>query len=233
MTEATFTSYLEKIIAEKGLLKHPFYQDWTAGKLTIEQLCEYARQYYQFESAFPTFLSAVHSRCPSLPVRQLILDNLWDEEHGEDNHPALWLRFCNALGVSRDEVLQADILPETHALVDTYRSITLTRPYAEGMAALFAYEVQAPAIAEQKILGLNRFYGITEKSAVSFFTTHMTADVAHSGAERQIIEEYADTPERQQAVAQAVRQARDALWLFLDGVYRAGKETNHVHANTG
>jgi len=227
-----FSRNLEQVIGEKGLLRHPFYQEWTAGTLTLNQLREYAKQYYQFEVAFPTFLSAIHSRCPSLRIRQLILDNLWDEEHGEENHPALWLRFCEALGLSSDEVRNAVSLPETHALLNTYRVATSSLPYEEGLAALFAYEVQAPAVAEQKIAGLNRYYGINGTAPLSFFTTHLTADVAHSDAERQVIDGYATTPERQESLTNAVRQARDALWLFLDGVYQTGKETNGVHAGS-
>ena len=225
-----FSHHLEKIIQEKGLLSHPFYQEWTAGTLTMGMLQRYAQQYYSFESAFPTFLSAIHARCPSLPIRQLILDNLWDEEHGEDNHPALWLRFCNALGVSDSEVREATLFPETRALVETYRAASMTLPYPEALATLFAYEVQAPKISEQKMEGLKAYYGITGQEALSFFTTHLTADEAHSAAERAVIEDYADTPERQKALAEAVELARDALWLFLDGVYRSGQETTSVHA---
>ncbi len=41
--------YLDKIdndIAEKHLLKHPFYLAWTRGELSREALADYARQYY-------------------------------------------------------------------------------------------------------------------------------------------------------------------------------------------
>ena len=37
-------------------------------------------------------------------VRQQMLDNLWDEEHGKDNHAELWLRFAEGIGVSREDV---------------------------------------------------------------------------------------------------------------------------------
>ena len=50
------TQLLEKIdaaIAEKNLLKHPFYQDWQAGKLSRESLQLYAAQYYRHVDAFP------------------------------------------------------------------------------------------------------------------------------------------------------------------------------------
>ena len=91
---------INAVLAEKSMLNHPFYVDWSKGELSRERLEEYARQYYHFEVAFPRFLSAIHTRTESPQIRQLILDNLWDEEHGERNHPVLWLEFAGALGVS-------------------------------------------------------------------------------------------------------------------------------------
>ena len=44
---------LDAAIAEKSLLKHPFYQDWQAGKLSREALQLYAAQYYRHVEAFP------------------------------------------------------------------------------------------------------------------------------------------------------------------------------------
>ena len=58
-----FIATLDGIISEKSLLKHPFYQAWTAGTLPMEKLREYAKQYFHFEAAFPTFLSAIHAHC--------------------------------------------------------------------------------------------------------------------------------------------------------------------------
>ena len=40
-------------------------------------------------------------------MRQSILDNLWDEEHGEVNHAEMWLRFGEGIGVDRDDVRAA------------------------------------------------------------------------------------------------------------------------------
>ena len=58
--------YLDNIdndIAQKHLLKHPFYLAWTRGELTRQALTDYARQYYHHVAAFPTYLSAVHAKC--------------------------------------------------------------------------------------------------------------------------------------------------------------------------
>ena len=77
--------YLDKIdneIAEKHLLKHPFYLAWTRGELSREALTDYARQYYHHVAAFPTYLSAVHAKCNDQATRKQLLVNLIDEEGG-------------------------------------------------------------------------------------------------------------------------------------------------------
>src|SRR5881392_3727838 len=99
--------YLNKIdndIAEKHLLKHPFYLAWTRGELSPAALADYARQYYHHVAAFPTYLSAVHANCDDQPTRRRLLQNLIDEEAGSPNHPELWLQFAEYLGVSEADV---------------------------------------------------------------------------------------------------------------------------------
>lgn len=212
-----FEARLKAVLEAKSMLKHPFYVEWTQGTLPMHKMQEYARQYYHFEAAFPRFLSAIHTRTESSNIRQLILDNLWDEEHGERNHPALWLEFARAVGVEPDEVINAELRPETRALVDHFRQVTSTAPIAEALGTLFAYEGQVPAIAWQKIKGLTEFYGFEPKQ-FEFFSVHLVADIAHSGAEMEAIAE-ACTDE--DAVIRAVDTACDRLLAFLDGCYAA------------
>ncbi len=99
---------IDALIADRHLLSHPFYTRWREGTLPVKAIQEYTRQYYAFESAFPRLLSALHSRTDDPAVRQSILDNLWDEEHGEVNHAEMWLRFAEGMGVERDEVRGAE-----------------------------------------------------------------------------------------------------------------------------
>ena len=94
-------SSIDQQVAAKHLLTHPFYLAWTRGELTKEALRDYAQQYYHHVAAFPTYLSAVHSRCDDQPTRRKILPNLIDEEAGEPNHPELWLRFAESLDFRR------------------------------------------------------------------------------------------------------------------------------------
>ncbi len=216
----TLIQQIDRVIAEKSLLKHPFYVAWTEGKLTKAMLREYAKQYYHHEAAFPTYLSAIHSNCPDIKIRQVILDNMREEEMGEKNHPALWLQFANALGLSKEEVTEAEPLPETSAMINTFRMIARSRSTVEGLGAMYAYEVQIPEIARIKIEGLKKWYGIEKPEDIEFFTVHEKADEWHSQSEREIFLREATTEESKKRLVQAISEACDALNLLLDGVYR-------------
>jgi len=209
---------IDALIADRHLLKHPFYTKWQAGTLTREELQDYAQQYYAFESTFPRFLSALHARTDRPDVRQSLLDNLWDEEHGEVNHAEMWLRFGEGIGADRESVLGAARNAGTRALLDTYWSSVTDGPIAAGIAALYAYEGQVPEVATEKIRGLVERYGIDDPRTLAFFTVHSTLDVEHSGAEREMIAALAPTRADEEAVLASTRAALDAWWGFLDAV---------------
>lgn len=215
IVSADLEARIKAVLDEKSMLKHPFYTEWTKGELPISKLQEYARQYYHFEASFPRYLSSIHSRTESPEIRQLLLDNLWDEEHGERNHPALWLEFAAALGVSEAEVKTATLRPETRALVEHFRQTSSESPLAEALGTLFAYEGQVPAIAWQKIKGLTEHYSFEPKQ-FEFFSVHLVADIAHAGAEMESI---AMACEDEDAVLRAVEASCDRLLSFLDGCY--------------
>jgi pyrroloquinoline-quinone synthase len=208
---------IDSMIEERHLLNHPFYQAWRAGTLPNEALQEYARQYYAFESTFPRILSALHSRTERADLRASLLDNLWDEEHGEENHVELWLRFAEGLGVDRDEVRGAEWNDATRALVDGYLRTASEDAVAAGVAAVYAYEAQVPPVAQAKIDGLRERYGIDDERTLAFFTTHAYLDIEHSQAEREMVAALGEDDE--QAVLAATRRALDDWWGFLDGVY--------------
>ncbi|HQV88610.1 MAG TPA: CADD family putative folate metabolism protein [Nitrosomonas sp.] len=219
---------INAIISAKHLLKHPFYVAWTDGKLTKEQLRHYAEQYFYNVLAEPTYLSAVHFNTPhvhsesnsgDISVRQEVLKNLIDEEHGDNNHPALWKKFAFALGANDKSLANAAALPNTEKLVSTFRDICLNRPFYAGLAALHAFESQVPDVAAVKIDGLAKFYGMKNPADYEFFTVHQKADVYHSQAEWALIERFADTEEKQNEVLAATKEACDALWGFLDGIH--------------
>jgi len=212
---------IDEAIGQYSMLSHPFYQLWSEGKLNQSILAQYARQYYAHVSAFPTYVSAVHSRCDDLNVRQLLLENLIEEERGEENHPELWLRFAEGLGVTRDEVKSAELLPSTKDTVTRLKSLTASPDYRLGVAALYAYESQIPEVSKTKRAGLKTFYGIEDARAVSFFTVHESADLVHRQIEMKVLSDRCDTEIVREETVSAARAAARSLWDFLSGVHEA------------
>jgi pyrroloquinoline-quinone synthase len=206
-------------IAEKHLLKHPFYLAWTRGNLSKEALTDYARQYYHHVAAFPTYLSAVHSKCENQATRKQLLSNLIDEEAGSPNHPELWLKFAEGLGLTVPDVQNSEKERETENLIATFRSVCGDGSTAEGLAGLYAYESQIPEICESKIEGLKKHYRFTDPEHYRYFSVHLEADREHSAAERQML--YASVGRDNIGVARAsVRRVLEALWEMLSGVCR-------------
>jgi pyrroloquinoline-quinone synthase len=206
---------LDAMIDRRSLLTHSFYTKWVAGTLPREAIQDYARQYYAFESEFPRFLSAIHTAIPGPDARRIVLDNLWDEEHGEENHAELWLRFAEGMGVDREDVAGAGRTAATENLVETYRRTSASSPVA-GLAAMHAYERQVPDVARAKIDGLREHYGVSDERTTRFWSVHEKLDVEHAGAERELLTELGrDDPE---AAVRATDEALEAWWGFLDSV---------------
>jgi len=216
----TFLEALDALVAEKHLLKHPFYTLWTEGKLTRENLRDYAVAYYPHVAAFPRYVSAVHSQSPDPSLRQELLENLVEEERGEANHPALWRRFASAVGAEGERMSPEAATPEVSALVETFLDATRNGSVPEGLAALYAYESQIPEIAKTKREGLAAFYGITDAEAVRFFSVHEQADVWHRQVERDALGRVASTDEERRAAFESASRCLDALNRALDGILR-------------
>ena len=214
--------YLDNIdneIAEKHLLRHPFYLAWTRGQLSRDALKDYARQYYHHVAAFPTYLSAVHAQCDDQATRKQVLSNLVDEEAGSPNHPELWKQFAQGLGVNDIDLARIEKQPETKELIETFRSACGQGSTAEGLGALYAYESQIPSICESKIDGLKKHYGFIKPEHYEYFTVHIEADREHSAAEREMLSNYIN--ERNfESVKASVNRVLDALWEMLSGVCR-------------
>src|SRR5208282_6183703 len=215
---AQLTRTLDRMVEERSLLKHPFYLEWTRGTLERSRLRDYAIQYYPHVAAFPRYLSAIHSRCADIATRQALLENLIEEERGPENHPELWLRFAEGLGVARDRVTGATPTAAAAKLVDTFTHLTRELPIEAGLAALYVYESQIPAVANAKIDGLRRFYGVAEDRTLRFFKVHEEADVWHARTGARLIEDHAERNGTASAVMEAGRDALGALWAMLNSV---------------
>jgi len=220
MTTLTVSSRIDSKVAERAMLSHPFYQAWTEGRLPLDTLRAYSRQYFHHVEAFPRAVSAVHSACPDRDGRRMLAENLAEEEgleDGKQDHASLWLMFACGLGEDEAAVRGQRLNAETLELIETFRKLS-RRSYASGLGALYAYESQFPAVASAKIDGLIDRYGVNDEETLRFFRVHEDADVEHSSVCRELLDRLPES-EREEAVA-AGEELAGALWNFLSGVER-------------
>ena len=218
MSDVTVSTAIDAKVASKAMLAHPFYQAWTEGRLPLDTLRAYARQYFHHVEAFPRAVSALHSACPDRDGRRMLAENLAEEEGidaGKQDHATLWLMFACGLGESEGGVRGQPLNAETQALIDTFRKLS-RQSYAAGLGALYAYESQFPGVATAKIDGLIERYGITDEETLRFFRVHESADVEHSAVCRALLDRL-PADQKAEAIA-AGEELAGALWNFLSGV---------------
>ena len=221
MNKTEFLNIVENKIEEHHLLNHSFYKAWNAGELDRSIIQEYAAQYFKHVSAFPRYLSSIHSNCDDISVRQEILENLIDEERGDENHPELWMRFAEGMGKKREDVKNTVAIKETKDLVDNFMKLSKDERYHVGFSALYCYESMIPEIAENKIDGLKKYYGAKNgEDTLKFFEVHQSADIIHRQVIKDLIGDVCDTDEKKEEALEAIELALSSLNNFLSGMER-------------
>ena len=205
----SFLSTLDELIAKRTLLKHPFYESWSAGALSLHALAGYAREYFHVVTAVPELVERLSERAPDRHRTDLGKNGQEEREH-----IALWLAFSRALGVS-DEAMKAH-RPCEKTKEAVRELFSLTSTFAGGAAALYAFEKEIPAVSLTKKEGLRDFYGIEAPEAVEYFVTHAEADVRHAAAWRAVLSEE-ESPE--EGVIRAATRSLDAQHKVLDACY--------------
>jgi pyrroloquinoline-quinone synthase len=219
-----FFAELQARIGKFDLLCHPFYQAWSRGELTREDLREYALDYYEHVRAFPAYLASLAMRLEESELRRAVLANMADELGNEDgtgeetsSHAELWMDFAEGMGGSRNRPWH-EANPTVRSLVRHFQNVAADGQPEEALAAFYAYESQVPRIAREKENGLRKWYGANDETC-AYFTLHQTADVFHSQVWRQLLEKrLLEHPEAADKALAAGEAAAEALWNALDGI---------------
>jgi pyrroloquinoline-quinone synthase len=224
MKTTEFCNSLDARVAKYDLLSHPFYQAWSAGKLSRSELRQYAQHYYHHVHAFPSYLAALGMRLEEGELRQAILANMCDEKGVEDRpgrqavpHSELWLDFAEGMGSTRNLEWHHP-LPEVREMIAYFQCVATEGLPEEALAAFYAYESQVPRIAKEKARGLTESYGADYKTC-GYFSLHATADVYHARVWRdQLANRVGENPGVAEKALDAAECASRMLWKAMDGI---------------
>ena len=205
----SLTQKIDQIIEERSLLKHPFYQTWSDGKLTREALVGYSKEYYQLVKAVPIFMTQLLNNSP-----KSMYDELNFNQQEEFSHINLWQRFASGLGVSSNELANYEGLHKTNHAISGLHS--LMSSFLSGSAAMYALEKEIPKISEIKLQGLAEFYGLTSEDVTEYFKEHMEADIRHTASWQKAIDSVSD---HDQEIIDAAERSLICQNILLDSCY--------------
>ncbi len=200
---------IDEMIEERSLLKHPFYQMWSDGKLTQESLAGYSKEYFQLVKAVPFFMTPIIEKAPNSVVSELIAN-----QQEESDHVKPWINFAGELGVSEDELTSNTGLTKTRKAVSDLNELMNT--FEGGACAMYAFEKEIPKISQTKLDGLAEFYGMTSNEATEYFKLHTEADIRHAASWRNILENSSTDSNNLLEIADKSISAQN---LLLDSCY--------------
>jgi pyrroloquinoline-quinone synthase len=196
-------------IEKRSLLKHSFYKMWSEGKLTIDHLQGYSKEYFQLVKIVPKFVESI-AEATGNP------DIITNNAREEAEHVELWVRFATALGVSRSDLISYGGSEKTNEAVAKLMGLA-SLAFEEAVAAMYAYEMELPKISRIKIDGLKKLYGMDSEDATKYFEIHEEADVRHAQVWREILQSIPS--ERHEATINAAIKSLQAQNMLLDSVH--------------
>ena len=200
---------IDEMIEERSLLKHPFYQMWSDGKLTKESLAGYSKEYFQLVKAVPTFMTPIIDKAPGK-----VLGELLENQQEESDHIKPWIAFAGELGISEDELTSYAGTAKTQKAVSDLNQLMDT--FDGGACAMYAFEKEIPKISQTKLDGLAEFYGMTNDESTEYFKLHTEADIRHAASWRNILEKSSVDTSKLIEIADKSLSAQN---LLLDSCY--------------
>jgi pyrroloquinoline-quinone synthase len=200
----------------------PFIQDFAQGRVPKENLARFAASYCFQVDQFKRFVAQVYANAEPRDVRELMLENLW-EEHGEGqegrDHTALVAKFARALGAEIEDIYDVEPIRESRQWVDRILNVCRDEDFVVGLAAIsFGIEFRTQTMA---FLGqvYRDAYGLTEDD-LEFFFMHLEADEEHAGRAIELVRKYCTTEELLERCKAGVREVLGATAALAEGMER-------------
>jgi pyrroloquinoline quinone (PQQ) biosynthesis protein C len=203
-------------------INHPVHQALLTGKLSKAQFREFIAQY----SCIPLYNHKHHGpiyvNCPSHKWRARLAEVVYEEGSGNlyadgVSHHELYLRLCEAAGISRDAIYDWPLCPEVVAYMAHAWGVS-ARSFLEGATrSMLVGEAQVPGYAAKMAAAFQRHYGLTAEQSV-FWTVHEVADDEHSDVGRELLADFVHTEAERELVLRTARQSAEIQWMMLDGI---------------
>ncbi|WHZ29283.1 MAG: hypothetical protein OJF51_004085 [Nitrospira sp.] len=238
MKKSAFLEALLRIMDDKH---HWAWEYFSSGRLNNAQLkTHFQHEYAVYVRDFPVFLSRILGTNPPHSVRQMLAQNIYEEETGGlslgKSHPELFLTMMEGLGFRRQDFERVRLLPAAR----TYRGWLermSSHHHWEIAAAILTIFVEGSVKDRKEILAppekkrpediesiislhpLVRYHGVSP-SRMDLIRAHQTVEAGHRHDAYDMVVNYTQ-PSLRQSVLTGVKKSL-SLWLnYRDAVARA------------
>ncbi len=181
---------------EPRLLEHPFYQAWTEGKVSEEQLSNYAYAYQQIIDKVPYWWQKILAAAGKQAEYQWIVEE-------EKEHAQLWRQWRQTLPEPTEKIDMSEFIDWMDNLSPD-----------ELLGALHVFEIQQPEVAKTKKDGLVQFYNYNwEDLSLKYFDEHMREE-PHIKAGKELMK-YFDMSAVEKGFKEGARRWFETLNAFM------------------
>jgi pyrroloquinoline-quinone synthase len=229
--------------------KHPFHVGMNEGSLSREAVRGWVANRFYYQRNIPIKDAAILSNCPLREVRRVWIHRIVDHDgvsqpvesvvlSGERSEDAMrtahdtatapeneggieaWLRLGEACGLSRNELLQDQLLePGVRFAVDAYVNFARTQPWPIAVASSLT-ELFAPDLMATRLAAFEKYYSWIDSRGLDYFRRRVTQARSDSDEALAMTLDHCNTPELQREAVRALEFKCDVLWSMLDAIHQ-------------
>lgn len=223
--QSDFAAAIDKIVAECN--DRLEWVRFSKDQLTKEAARVLIEQWSSFTRHSRQCWAHVVGNCPIVEVRKFIVtENLYEEEAQEGHsHFEILARMGMALGLTRDEIVEAKPLPTTIVAMHAWETLTKNRTWYEGLAAKSVLErtnnLNCGNFSHHQAEHWMRQLKLT-KDDTEFWWMHDSVDQIHGDGSLNLLEKYLKSEEKKRAALRAAEESMMAWQIYFDGFYSEG-----------
>lgn len=227
---------LEKTLREAGFeryhIHHPFHKMMNAGELSKAQMQAWALNRYCYQATIPKKDALILARSEDSEFRRewrkRIVDHDGEENGEKDGGITRWLKLAEGLDLDIEMVKSRRYaLPATRYAVGAYIDLVTEGSLLTAVASSLTELFSPIAIGERVPAMLARYDYINEET-LSYFTPRMHQAPRDAEHALSLVKLWADTPDKQADVVEALFAKCDLLWAMLDALYYAYVEPGFI-----
>lgn len=221
---------LRQIGHERYHNNHSHHHYMMAGKMTKLQLQAWALNRYCYQAAIPRKDAAILMQAKDAEFRAQWRGRIEDHDgsNGKDGGISRWLQLAIGLGLDEEAVKSERLaLPATRFAVGAYIEFCRDRTLLEAVASSLT-ELFSPLIIAERVPTMLAKYSFISEETLAYFKPRLTQAPKDSDFALAYVKHHANTPEKQQAVINALLFKTDILWTMLDVLQHAYGEEGHI-----